>query len=166
VRTIRAIGALGIAALSLSCSHATQQTAQGPDPAAAAAAPVEADTTGPAQPILPAREAFTRGWMPLAATGVIEFRKANPTYDGRGVLIGILIGLSRMAADSEITALRASGVGAWRFVAIVGIFAVGAFGIAVLQQFESVLELCRVRTCAGNGRNRRCWRCLFECGTG
>jgi len=28
--------------------------------------------------------------MPLAATGVIEFRKANPTYDGRGVLIGIL----------------------------------------------------------------------------
>ena len=90
MRTIRAIGALGIAALSLSCSHATQQTAQGPDPAAATAAPVEADTTGPAQPILPAREAFTRGWMPLAATGVIEFRKANPTYDGRGVLIGIL----------------------------------------------------------------------------
>ncbi len=28
--------------------------------------------------------------MPLAATGVIEFRKAYPTYDGRGVLIGIL----------------------------------------------------------------------------
>jgi LPS export ABC transporter permease LptG/LPS export ABC transporter permease LptF len=50
-----------------------------------------------------------------------------------GVLVGILIGLSRMAADSEITALRASGVGAWRFVAIVGIFAVGAFGIAVLN---------------------------------
>jgi hypothetical protein len=28
--------------------------------------------------------------MPLSATGVIEFRKAYPTYDGRGVLIGIL----------------------------------------------------------------------------
>ncbi len=28
--------------------------------------------------------------MPLATTGVIEFRKAYPTYDGRGVLIGIL----------------------------------------------------------------------------
>jgi len=50
-----------------------------------------------------------------------------------GVLVGILIGLSRMAADSEITALRASGVGAWRFVGIIGIFAVGAFAIALLN---------------------------------
>ncbi|PYY16735.1 MAG: LPS export ABC transporter permease LptF [Acidobacteria bacterium] len=50
-----------------------------------------------------------------------------------GVLVGILIGLSRMAADSEVTALRASGVGAWKFVAIIGIFAIGAFGIALLN---------------------------------
>src|SRR5690348_11831576 len=33
-----------------------------------------------------------------------------------GVLVGMLIGLSRMAADSEITAMRASGIGASRFV--------------------------------------------------
>jgi len=50
-----------------------------------------------------------------------------------GVLVGILIGLSRMAADSEITALRASGVGAWRFVGIISIFAFGAFAIALLN---------------------------------
>jgi len=50
-----------------------------------------------------------------------------------GVLVGILIGLSRMAADSEVTALRASGVGAWRFVGIVAIFAVGAFAVALLN---------------------------------
>jgi len=50
-----------------------------------------------------------------------------------GVLVGILIGLSRMAADSEVTALRASGIGAWRFVAIIGIFAAGALGIALLN---------------------------------
>src|SRR5438874_2638957 len=50
-----------------------------------------------------------------------------------GVLVGILIGLSRMAADSEVTALRASGIGAGRFVAIIGIFAVTAFGIALLN---------------------------------
>src|SRR5437762_9429129 len=50
-----------------------------------------------------------------------------------GVLVGILIGLSRMAADSEVTALRASGVGAWRFVAIIGIFAVTAFDVALLN---------------------------------
>ena len=50
-----------------------------------------------------------------------------------GVLVGILIGLSRMAADSEVTALRASGIGAWRFVAIIGIFATGALGVALLN---------------------------------
>jgi len=40
-----------------------------------------------------------------------------------GLLVGILIGLSRLAADGEITAMRASGIGAWKFVRIVGIFA-------------------------------------------
>src|SRR5262249_42655717 len=30
-----------------------------------------------------------------------------------GVLVGILIGLSRLAADSEVTAMRASGIGVW-----------------------------------------------------
>ena len=39
------------------------------------------------------------------------------------VLIGILLGLSRLAADSEITAMRASGVGILSFVGIVSIFA-------------------------------------------
>ncbi|HUM05013.1 MAG TPA: LptF/LptG family permease [Terriglobales bacterium] len=35
-----------------------------------------------------------------------------------GVLVGILIGLSRLAADSEITAMRASGIGVWTFLRI------------------------------------------------
>jgi LPS export ABC transporter permease LptG/LPS export ABC transporter permease LptF len=39
------------------------------------------------------------------------------------VLVGILLGLSRLASDSEITAMRASGVGVWRFVGIVGLVA-------------------------------------------
>ncbi|HSE67356.1 MAG TPA: S8 family serine peptidase, partial [Gemmatimonadales bacterium] len=90
MRTLRAIRAFGIAALSVSCSSATKQAAKGPDPIAAPTAAIEQDASGPALPILPAREAFTRGWMPLASTGVTEFRKAYPTYDGRGVLIGIL----------------------------------------------------------------------------
>jgi LPS export ABC transporter permease LptG/LPS export ABC transporter permease LptF len=50
-----------------------------------------------------------------------------------GVLVGILIGLSRMAADSEVTALRASGIGAWRFVAIVSIFATGALAVSLVN---------------------------------
>src|ERR1051326_5935919 len=48
-----------------------------------------------------------------------------------GVLVGVLIGLSRMAADSEITALRASGVGIGQFVKIVSVFGVGAWLLAL-----------------------------------
>jgi LPS export ABC transporter permease LptG/LPS export ABC transporter permease LptF len=50
-----------------------------------------------------------------------------------GVLVGILIGLSRLAADSEITAMRAVGIGAWRFVAIISIFVVTAWGLALFN---------------------------------
>ena len=48
-----------------------------------------------------------------------------------GVLVGILIGLSRLAADSEITAMRASGIGVWTFLRIVSIFAVIAWLLAL-----------------------------------
>ncbi len=44
-----------------------------------------------------------------------------------GVLVGILIGLSRLAADSEITAMRASGMGIWSFLRIISIFAIAAW---------------------------------------
>jgi LPS export ABC transporter permease LptF/LPS export ABC transporter permease LptG len=47
-----------------------------------------------------------------------------------GVLVGILIGLSRLAADSEITAMRASGIGVWTFLRILSIFVVGAWLLA------------------------------------
>ncbi len=50
-----------------------------------------------------------------------------------GALVGILLGLSRLAADSEVTAMRASGIGTWNFVRIVGVFAVAAWLIASLN---------------------------------
>src|SRR3954453_4772089 len=39
------------------------------------------------------------------------------------VLVGILIGLSRLASDSEVTAMRASGIGAGTFVSMISVFA-------------------------------------------
>jgi len=47
------------------------------------------------------------------------------------VLVGVLLGLSRLAADSEITAMRASGFGIWYFVRVAAVVAVfgTAFGL-------------------------------------
>lgn len=51
------------------------------------------------------------------------------------VLVGILLGLSRMAADSEITAMRACGFGVFQFVRIVSIVTVAAW---LLGMFNSL----------------------------
>ena len=51
------------------------------------------------------------------------------------VLVGILLGLSRLAADSEITAMRASGMGAIDFVRIVSVVSVAAL---LLGLFNSI----------------------------
>ena len=50
-----------------------------------------------------------------------------------GVLVGILIGLSRLAADSEVTAMRASGIGVWSFLRITLIFVVAAWALALVN---------------------------------
>ena len=47
------------------------------------------------------------------------------------VLVGILIGLSRLAADSEITAMRASGMGIWSFLRALSSFVLAAWLIAL-----------------------------------
>src|ERR1700733_4876659 len=49
------------------------------------------------------------------------------------VLVGILLGLSRLAADSEITAMRASGMGALDFVRIVSIVSAIALGLGLFN---------------------------------
>jgi LPS export ABC transporter permease LptG/LPS export ABC transporter permease LptF len=48
-----------------------------------------------------------------------------------GVLVGILIGLSRLAADSEVTAMRASGLGVWTFLRVISIFVLVAWLLAL-----------------------------------
>ncbi len=61
--------------------------------------------------------------LPLAMTFTIPM----------GVLVGILIGLSRLAADSEVTAMRATGIGAGSMVRMVALFVVAAWSLALLN---------------------------------
>jgi hypothetical protein len=49
--------------------------------------PPEQDTL---RPIAPPELALRNDWMSLGSTGVERFRKQYPTYDGRGVIVGIL----------------------------------------------------------------------------
>ena len=46
------------------------------------------------------------------------------------VLVGVLLGLGRLAADSEIVAMRASGIGSWRMVRIISVFAITTWAMA------------------------------------
>jgi LPS export ABC transporter permease LptG/LPS export ABC transporter permease LptF len=50
-----------------------------------------------------------------------------------GVLVGMLIGLSRLAADSEITAMRSTGMGAWSFVRMLLLFIAGVWLFGMLN---------------------------------
>jgi LPS export ABC transporter permease LptF/LPS export ABC transporter permease LptG len=61
--------------------------------------------------------------VPLALTYTIPM----------SVLVGILIGLSRLAADSEITAMRASGMGVWGFGRVLAIFVAAAWSLSLLN---------------------------------
>src|SRR5215831_3240306 len=49
------------------------------------------------------------------------------------VLVGILIGLSWLAADSEITAMRASGIGVWTFLRILSLFIFVAWVLSLIN---------------------------------
>jgi LPS export ABC transporter permease LptF/LPS export ABC transporter permease LptG len=49
------------------------------------------------------------------------------------VLVGILIGLSRLAADSEVTAMRAIGLGSGTFLRVISIFALAVWVFALLN---------------------------------
>ena len=77
--------------------------------------------------LLPLLELFVRG-IASPADLLRLFSYLMPTFLTvtlpMAVLIGILLGLSRLAADSEITAMRASGVGVVAFLRIVSLLAV------------------------------------------
>ena len=64
------------------------------------------------------------------------------------VLVGVLLGLSRLAADSEITAMRASGFGIWYFVRVSAVIALLGAGLGLFNSLyvgplanQGILEL-------------------------
>lgn len=81
---------ISAAGLLLACGRTPPAVAPGALPADRTTAPGVQDLGADPKPVLSPKEAFARGWMPLRATGVEDFLRAHPSYDGRGVLIGIL----------------------------------------------------------------------------
>ena len=80
--------------------------------------------------LLPLLELFVRGVAsPLDLLRLFGYLLPNflTLTLPMAVLIGILLGLSRLAADSEITAMRASGMGVLRFLRIVSLLAAVAW---------------------------------------
>ena len=60
------------------------------------------------EPVVPPAYAYAAGLMALSSTGVDRFRSRHPTYDGRGVLIGIL----DSGVDPGVVGLLATTTGA------------------------------------------------------
>jgi LPS export ABC transporter permease LptF/LPS export ABC transporter permease LptG len=81
-------------------------------------------------------ELIVRNSAPLPSVAQVFFYIVPMTLTfsiPAGVLVGILVGLSRLAADSEVTAMRASGMGIWTFLRVISIFAVAAWLLALVN---------------------------------
>jgi LPS export ABC transporter permease LptF/LPS export ABC transporter permease LptG len=79
-------------------------------------------------------ELVVRASAPLPSVAEIFFYTLPLAFEytlPMSVLVGILIGLSRLAADSEITAMRASGMGVWSFLRMLSLFVIVAWLLAL-----------------------------------
>jgi subtilisin family serine protease len=99
----KAAGLAGVAAIDL------DETIQlpDPDPRSQATAPPRTAVAGPG-PGTPAANPF----MPTHETGAVAFKQANPTWDGRGVTIGIM----DSGIDLDHPALKTTSTGARKVV--------------------------------------------------
>lgn len=69
------------------------------------------------------------GASPMSVLELVAFTLPNALVFTipMAVLVGVLLGLSRLAADSEVTAMRACGFGVYQFVGIVAVMGVTAW---------------------------------------
>lgn len=86
--------------------------------------------------VTPILELVVRNSAPVPSVAQLLFLTLPTAFKftiPTGVLVGILISLSRMAADSEITAMRAAGVSVRTFLKIIAIFGITAWLLALLN---------------------------------
>ncbi len=108
-----------------------------------------------AQRSVPPADAYRRGLMPLATTGVLRFAAAHPTWDGRGVLIAIL----DSGIDPGIAGLLTTSTGLPKIVDLrdfsheghVALSQVERRGDTLLVGSQRLLGASRVVAVAGRG---------------
>ncbi|HEX4632672.1 MAG TPA: hypothetical protein VH163_02505, partial [Gemmatimonadales bacterium] len=96
--SVLSVLATAVAAVAAGCAGARPTMAPAPQnaqaPASAPApgdlAPAPVDGLPPLHPVLSPAVAYLAGMLSLRSAGVDRFAAAHPTYDGRGVVIGIL----------------------------------------------------------------------------
>ncbi|HJR17555.1 MAG TPA: S8 family serine peptidase [Gemmatimonadales bacterium] len=116
-----------------------------PDPPTAVAP--EPDPYDTIRAVVPPAAAFAHGWMPLASTGVNEFLRLHPTYDGRGILIAIL----DTGIDPQISGLTLTSTDAPKLVDLRDFSDEGAVALQAVNAVGDTIEVAG-RKLRGFGR--------------
>ena len=146
-----------LVALTAACGTSAPRPATRPTPASSPAPPAPAPAPQPAPtvtgvatrlPILPPARALLVGLMPLHSAGVDEFRAKHPTYDGRGVLIGIL----DTGVDPGVEGLIVTSTGAPKMLDVRDFSGEGVVRLTPVTPTGDGTVTIAGRTLAGAGR--------------
>src|SRR5467141_3862095 len=149
-----------LVALTAACGTSTPRPDTRPMPASSPAPPAPAPAPQPAPtatgvatrlPILPPARALLVGLMPLPSAGVDEFRAKHPTYDGRGVLIGIL----DTGVDPGVDGLIVTSTGAPKLLDVRDFSGEGAVRLAPVTPTGDGTISVAGRALSGTGRIAR-----------